>query len=324
MKRYVIRSLTALVGAAAIVFSSSTPAQNFPDRALRMIVPFAPGGATDIIARLVADKLGGQLGQPVVVENRPGGGTLIGTRAVLQAPADGYTILMASSTLATAPLIYRNPGYKLDDFALVAPIGSVGFILSINADVPAKNLAEMVAYAKANPGKLNNGSLGGGGATQLLTERFKIAAGISLVDVNYSGGAPAMKDLIGGNIQVFLDGVTTTVPQLKSGRIRPVGITTERRSAMVPDIPTFKEQGFPTITGGVWFALYVSAKTPPAIVQKLAQDGQRAAGSAEVKEKLGTIGAEGWTGSVQDFATYVKQDLVLWEQDARRLNIQLD
>lgn len=312
----------AVVGTAAFA-ASYVAAQSFPDRPLRLIVPFAPGGATDIVARVVAQKLGESVGQTVLVENRPGGGTLIGTRAVLHAPADGYTILMSSSTMATAPLMYKTPGYSMSDFALLAPIGSVGFTLTTHASVPANNLKELVAYVKANPGKLNMGTLGGGGATRLLGERFKGVSGIQLAEVPYGGGAPALRDLLAGNIQVFLDGITTTVPHARSPHIRVLAVTTQNRSSLLPDVPTFKEQGFPTMTSGVWFALYASEKTPSAVVERLRSAALRAVSSSEVKEKLVAIGAEAWTGSAQEFTEYVLQDTARFGEDIKRLGITL-
>jgi len=323
-----MKKLLHLVGAlsATAALSLAVPAgalaqSAFPERPLRFIVPFAAGGATDIVARVVAQKMGEAVGQTVIVENRPGGGTLIGTRAVLQAPADGYTILMSSSTMATGPLLYKSPGYSMSDFKLLAPIGSVGFALSMHASVPASNLRELVAYAKANPGKLNSGSLGGGGATRLLSERFAAAAGIKMTEVTYGGGAPALRDLLGGNIQVFLDGITTTAPQAKSPNIRILAVTTDRRSALLPDVPTFREQGYPTMTSSVWFALYVSEKTPPAVIAKLHAAATQAVSAAEVKDKLVAIGAEPWPAS-QDFQSYVQQDTARFAEDIRRLGLQ--
>jgi tripartite-type tricarboxylate transporter receptor subunit TctC len=192
----------------------------------------------------------------------------------------------------------------------------------VHPSVPARNLAELVAYARANPGKLNNGSLGGGGLVHLLTERFKAAAGIDIVDVAYGGSAAALKDLAGGSIQLYMDGPTLTIPLYKSGQVRILGVSSLRRLAEAPDVPTFREQGFPTITAGNWIALFASAKTPPALLARLQRDAASAMTAPDVRDKI-AAGYELWTGTREEFGVFMEQDRAAWEKDLRRLNLPL-
>jgi len=309
----------------AVVAAGSQPAmaQDYPSRPVHMIVPYAPGGPTDIRGRVVAAKLHDLTGQSVVVENRAGAGTLIGTRVVLQAPADGYTLLMQSSVMAISQLTYKNPGYRMEDFKLIAPLGSAPFVLGASNSVAAKTVPELVAYAKANPGKLNNASLGAGGLSQLLIERFKAAANISIVDIPYGGSTPALSALQGGTVQLFMDSLTSSVPAARAGQIHVLGVTSAKRLAQASDIPTFKEQGYPTVVGGTWMAFFVSAKTPDPIVQKLRQVTTRAIASQDVKDRIQILGFEVWSESPQEFETFMKEDFDLWEKDIKRLNLPL-
>jgi tripartite-type tricarboxylate transporter receptor subunit TctC len=320
-----MRFAFALAAASFTLFSAagSVLAQDYPSHPLRLIVPYAAGGPTDVRGRVVAAKLKETLGESVVVENRPGAGTIIGTRAVLSAPADGYTLLMQSSSMAIATLTYKTPGYRMEDFKLVAPLGSAPFVLGANKDLPVKNVQELVAYAKANPGKLNNASLGAGGLSQLLVERFKAAAGLNIVDIPYGGSAPALSALEAGSVQLFMDSLSTSVPAARSGAIKVLGVTTDKRLTKTPDIPTFREQGYPTVVGGTWMAYFVSAKTPDPIVQKLRQATTRAVQSPDVKDKIGVLGFEVWSESPQEFEIFVTRDFQLWEADIKRLNLPL-
>jgi tripartite-type tricarboxylate transporter receptor subunit TctC len=319
-----LRYSTILLGAAlALLALRPALAQDFPTRPVRMIVPYAAGGPTDVRARLVAQKMSELLGQQVIVENRPGGNTFLGTRAVAEAPADGYTLLVHSSSLTLGPLTFKNPGYKVEDFSVLAPMTIAPFVLAVSTALPVKNASELVAYTKANPGKLNNGSLGAAGQSQLLTERLKDAAGgLQIVDVNYKGTAPALQAVMAGEIQMFMDSLQTSVPAARGGKVRLVGVTSERRVADAPDVPTFKEQGL-NVVGGTWTALFAHAKTPQPVLARLSREATRATAAPEVKEKLYTLGSEAWNGTVAEFAAYIKEDAALWEKDLRRLKIPL-
>lgn len=308
---------TALALAAGAVCLAAQ-AQDYPVRPVRLIVPYAAGAGADLLARMAGQKLGQNLRQTILVEARPGGDTMIGARAALQAPADGYTLLLATTTTAIAPLVNKDPGYSFSQFELLTPLSFDGFILSINAGVPAKNLAEFIAHARANPGKLNRGSLGSAGPIELIFERFLAAAGLDIVKVNYSGSGPALKDLAGGQIQAIVAGPVGTIPLVKSGHIRALAYTAAERNPLAPEIPTFKEQGQPSIVGGVWYAIAAAATVPEPIRRKLASEGAAVLATADFKEKLAAQGSTPWPGTLAEFIAFVRADNQLWEADLRR------
>lgn len=316
--RYVFFSVLALRWGIAV-------AQDYPTRPVRVIVPYAAGGATDIAARALAPKLGEFLGQAVIVENRPGGGTLIGTRAALQAPPDGHTITLQATTLALNSLAYKAPGYKMSDFVPLYPVLASRYLLSVHEAVPAKNLRELVNYAKANPGKLTSISLGESSVSHLILDRFKAAAGIETTSVSYGGSGPANQALIGGVVDLFVDGSTTGFQTAKSGKTRMLAVSGPSRWRMAPDVPTFVELGYPMMASAVsWTAMFASAKTPPAAVQRLRGDLGKTLAAPEVRERLNSLGSEIWPGQPQDFAAFIVEDLALWERDIRRAKLALE
>jgi tripartite-type tricarboxylate transporter receptor subunit TctC len=314
------RVMSTATLAAATLFSAAAQAQAFPAKPIRLIIPYAPGGSTDVLGRLYGARLQELLGQTVLVENKGGGGTLIGIRAAAQAPADGYSMLYTTSAVAINPVMYRNPGYKLDDFAVVGPGGQFPYVLLAHASVPAKNIRELVAYAKANPGKLNYGSLGKGSPTQLLSLRLLGAAGIEAVEIGYAGSGPANKDLMGGNVQLLFIGATAA--NLKSGLTHPLAVASDQRLSFAPDVGTFKEAGYPSMVGGTWFGFFAPAKTPGPALQRLAKDVEQA--SRDLRDKLATMGVDSFPGKTEEFPAYIKSDQALWEKDIKRLGLQLD
>lgn len=292
--------------------------QNFPSHPIKLVVPYAAGGAVDVVGRVYAQKLSELIGQPVVVENKPGGSAMIGIKSVQQSPADGYTLLMSTTTFTTNTIVYKAPGYSIDDFSVVAGLGVTGLLLVANKSVPFKNYAELVAYGKANPKKINMGVLGGGGITQLLTSRFQSSTGLQMTEVPYKGGGPAMQDLLAGNIDLYIDPMPTVIPHLSGGRLLPLASTTEGRSPLAADVPTFKELGVPEMIGGAWFAVHASSKTPQVIIDKLRQQSAAMMKSKDFTEKLASVKVDPWEGSLEGFNDYLKADKVLWEKDAKR------
>lgn len=311
----------AVLGASPLLAASADSATDFPTRSIRLVVPYAAGGALDMVGRVYAQQLGDMLGQPVVVENRPGGSALIGIKSVQQAPADGYTLLMSTTTFNTNPIVYKAPGYATEDFSVVAGLGISGLLLLSNKKVPVKDYGDLMSYARANPGKLNMGVLGGGGITQLLASRFQHVTGIRTTEIAYKGGAPAMQDLLGGNIDIFIDPMPTAIPQLAGGHLRPLASTTESRSALAPDVPTFKELGVPEMVGGAWFAVHVAAKTPQPLIDKLRQQSAAMMKNKGFLEKLVGVKVDPWSGSFEAFQQYLKVDKALWDKDARRIGL---
>ena len=314
------RVANLLLVLSAALAAGIAGAQTYPSRPVRLIIPYAAGGGTDILARYYQPGLAQRLGQPIVIENRGGGGGLIGIRAALQAQPDGYTMLFSTSIVALNPLMYKAPGYKFDDFVIVGPAGYYNYLLSVHRSVPAKDLKELIAYAKAHPNKLNYASLGAGSPTTILTKRFLHAAGIEVVEIPYGGAGPSVKDLAAGNVQMSFFGATD--PYFKVPNAMAMAVADEHRLAVAPDLPTFAELGYPTIVGGTWFGVFAHNASPPAAVTRFR--GALQATSLDIKDKLAETGTLLIPGKPEDFPAYVRKDLALWEADIKRLNIQLD
>ena len=308
-------ALAMLVAVAVLAGPATARAQEYPLRPLRLVVPYGPGGLGDLTGRLAGQRLALNLKQTVLVENRPGGDTMIGTRAALQAPPDGYTLLFATTTAGIAPLINADAAYRLDDLEVVTPLTFDGFALSINAALPAKNLAEFIAYIKANPGKVNYGVSGSMGPGELITSRFRAIAGLDMVKINYASGVPAQKDLAAGVIQAYIAGA---VPNDVGGKIRVIATTGAERRSTAPDVPTFRESGFPGMVGGIWFAIAVNARTPALVKQRLSREGMSIVAAPDFRDKMASVGATAWPGTLQDFLAFIKADLALWDADIRR------
>ncbi len=308
-------SLIAITGAAAACFApAGATAQTYPTHNIRMVVPFPPGGAVDVLGRAIADKLSASIGQPVVADNRVGANGAIAHQLVATAAGDGYTIAMSgTSPLVLAPHQIKNLPYDpARDFAYLACPGTTPFVLDVHPSLPVKNVQELVAYAKANPGKLNFGSAGMGNSAHLAAEVFKRATGIDMVHVPYKGNALAMQDLIAGNIQVLFDPVQTSIPQVQSGKVRALAVTSKTRFGGLPDIPTVAESGYPGFEYFVWYALVAPASTPAPIVARLNAEINKAATDPEMKKKFAALGAELTASKVDECTALVRRDLVQW------------
>ena len=281
----------AMLGAAAAQAQGVAP--GYPAKPIRFVVPFPPGGPLDIMARGIGQKLAESWGQPVVVDNRPGAGGSLGAELVAKSPGDGYTLLMgAVSTHAINPHLYPRIGYDpFKDFVPVALVAEVPNILVVNPSVPANSVQELVALAKAKPGYLNFGSGSTGSTGHLAGELFKSLAGIDMVHIPYKGGAPAMQDLLGGQVQLMFDNLANSMPQVKAGKLRALAVTTSARSAAMPDLPTVNEAGVKGFDLSTWFGVFVPAGTPPEIVAKLNAGIVAALYSRELTERLAAMGA---------------------------------
>jgi tripartite-type tricarboxylate transporter receptor subunit TctC len=289
-------------------------AQDYPNRTIKLVVPFPAGGPADTFGRVLADKMGVLLGQTLVIENRAGAGGLTGTASVAKAEPDGYTIgIAASSALAiNVNLREHMPFRPLEDFRLLTQIVSVPEILVVGEGVPATNLAELIALAKAQPGKLAFASTGLGGMPHLATELLKITAGIELVHVPYTGAAPAVNDLLGGHVQMMFADVPVLLGAVQSGKLRALAIGSRVRSPSVPTVPTTAELGMPQVEADNWYGLVVAAATPAPIADKLRAAAVEALHSAEVKEKYLGLGAIAVGNSSEEFAAYVKSETERW------------
>jgi tripartite-type tricarboxylate transporter receptor subunit TctC len=307
-------SATVVAASLATAWPLAAAAQAYPTHAIRMIVPYPAGGSVDVLGRAIADKLAASLGQPVVADNRVGATGAIAHQLVATSPPDGYTIGMSgTSPLVLAPYQIKNLPYDpTKDFAYLACPGTTPFVLDVNPSLPVKNVQELVAYAKANPGKLNFGSAGMGNSAHLSAELFKRATGIDMVHVPYKGNAIAMQDLIAGNIQVLFDPVQTSIPQIRSGKVRALAVTSKTRFADLPDLPTVAESGYPGYEFVVWYALIAPAGTPAPIVGRLNADINKAVSDPEMKRKFAALGADLTESKPDECAAFVKSELALW------------
>ncbi|MCX7962532.1 MAG: tripartite tricarboxylate transporter substrate binding protein [Burkholderiales bacterium] len=297
--------LAALPGAAL--------AQAWPAKPIRYIVPFPPAGATDILARIVADKLGPALGQSVVVENRPGAAGNVGTEFVAKSAPDGYTLLMVTVAQSISETLYPKLGYALmRDLAPVALVARVPNVMVVNPAVPARTVREFIDYAKANPGKINFASSGTGTSIHMSGELFKMLTGVDIVHVPYKGSAPALTDLLGGQVSVMFDNLPPSMPHIKSGKLRALAITTAQRYPGLPDLPTMQEAGVPGYESSAWFGIMVPAKTPREIVTRLNQEVNRILAMPDVREKFDQQGAIAAPGTPEEFGAHIQAEIAKW------------
>ncbi len=309
--------IIAITAAALALAAGAAPAQtsptNWPTKLIRLVVPFAAGGSTDVTARLIGQALSERLGQQVVIDNRPGAGGNIGADAVAKAEPDGYTLLLTTSTThATNPSLYKTLPFDVQvDFAPIALTAFIPNVLVVNPAVPVETVEEFVAYLKANPDKLSFGSAGNGSSQHLSGELFKSLAGVRMVHVAYRGGAPALNDLLSGQIQVLFAPMVEVLQQVQAGKLKALGVTTARRSALLPDVPAIGDK-LPGYEVALWNGLLAPAKTPPAIIETLNRAVIDALRSADMKAKLAQQGSEPVGNSPEEFRTFIAAELVKW------------
>ncbi len=298
--------------------------QNYPNRPIKVVVPFPPGGPTDGMARIVSERLGAVLGQPIVVENRGGAGGGVGGKFVAEADPDGYTVLMTpGGALTTGPAVHRDLGYDpVKAFAPVCELIETPLIISVNPSLPVKSLADVVAYAKANPGKLNWGSQGIGVAPHLLYELFKLETGVNIVHVPYRGTGPMLVAALANEVQIIADPSTTSLPNIRAGKLRPIAIAGATRDPQLPDVPTVVEAGFPKLQAPFWLGVVAPAGTPPAIIDKLNGAFRQAMNDPTTRKRLDELGAEVKIGSPEDFKKMLATELALWTGVVKAANIQ--
>jgi tripartite-type tricarboxylate transporter receptor subunit TctC len=316
------RLLTILLCVAA----AQAFTQGYPAKPLKMIIPYPPGGGNDTLGRLFAAKLGDRLGQPVVVENRPGAGTLIGTELAAKSPPDGYTILLSSiATHALSPNLYSKVPYDpVKDFAPITLLGIAPTVLVVPADLPAKDLAELVAAAKARPGGLAYASGGNGTPPHINGEVFKSVAGVDLLHVPYKGGGPALVDLMAGRVQVMLDTAASAMPHVRSGKLRALAITGARRSPEYPDIPTFAEAGLPGYDTNAWYSMHAPAGTPPEVVRRLNAELVASLKDPDVQARFKQLTTEPVGNTPEEFAAFVRAELDKYARVIKSAGIRLD
>jgi len=306
------RVLNALLLVACFAAGAAL-AQSYPSKPLRMVVPFPPGGSADILGRSVGQKLGERLGQPVVIDNRPGAGASIGAKAVAEAPADGYTLLLGTvSSHAMSPAT-NTVGYDpVKDFTPIAEIASIPFVVLVHPGVPVKNIAELVALAKSKPGQVTYASAGSGTSNHLAGELLGMAAGIKMLHVPYKGSAPALNDLLGGQVNAMFDLQLTAMPQIKSGKVRALAMTGAKRSALLPELPTVREAGVPGYEVTAWFGFFGPAGVPKPIVDRLNAELNAIMKLPDIRAKFAELGVETESGSAEEFAGFVRGEAGKW------------
>ena len=315
-----------LVLALAAGFASLTSAQPYPTKPIKLVAPSTPGDAPDVIARLVADKLSTALGQQVVVENRPGAGGVVGSDYVAKAVPDGYTLIMGNAgSHGINAAVYSKLPYDIQrDFAPVSQVAVAPNVMVINPSVPASTVAEFIAYAKANPGKLSYASGGNGSSAHMSMELFKSMSGIDIQHVPYKGSSPALTDVVSGQVVAFIGNMPPTVPLIKAGKLRAIAVTTKSRSALMPDLPTITEAGLPGFETVAWFGVLAPAGTPPEVVNRLSAEIAKIAKSPEIREKLVAMGAEPVGSTPEEFKAVIDRDIAKWKPLAQRVGIKID
>jgi len=320
-----LRHLASTLLLACLPLAAAAQTGSFPDKPIRIVVPFPPGGATDAAARLVAVKMGEHWGQPVVVDNRAGAGGNVGSDIVAKAPADGYTLVMGvtGSHAINTSLYSRMPYDPVADFVAISQVAVVPNVLVVHPSVPAKNLAELVALAKKEPGKLNYASLGNGTAAHLGMEMLKSEAGVDIAHVPYKGSAPAVSDLLAGQVQMMVDGLPSALPHVKAGKLRAIALTSLRRAPSLPDLPTIAET-YPGFYADAWSGLFAPKGTPQPVVDKLSAEVQRILKLPEVREKLTALGAEPVGSTQAEFTAHVKREIEKWAKVVKTSGAKVD
>lgn len=326
MSRFDAKTVACWIASASICWASAGAlAQEFPTKPIRFIVPYAAGGSTDVTARAVAQRMSAVLGQPIVIENKPGASTTIGAEAVAGAPKDGYTVLAtAATTFSSNPHLIKNMRYKLADFAPVALMASHPYIVLTSAKVPAKTIPELVAWLKSKSGEVNYGTPGVGTTPHIVGEQFGNSLGVKLVQVNYNGEAPITKDLLGGVVDLQFAGPGTAIAQRGSDKLRVAGVMGNQRLPALPGVPTFAEAGFPDLVATSWFGLFVPAGTPADVVAKLNDAANKAITNDELRKKLVDDGLVVEAMTPEAFGTYVRGDAERTGKTIGTLGIKLD
>jgi len=318
--------LAAAVAAVTAMSSSAVAAeQGYPSKPVRIVAPVQPGGGVDLVGRTVAEQLSKSMNASFVVENLAGGGGVIASRTVANAPPDGYTLMVGYvATHGTNPAVRKLPYDAVKDFTPIAMVGGTPNVLAVPASVPAKNLQELLAYAKQNAGKLSYGSAGQGSLTHLAMEQFRTAAGFDAVHAAYRGIGPAITDLLGGQTQMMMPGLAAAMPHIKGGKMRPIAVTGLKRHPLLPDVPTFEESGFKGFDGIQWYGIVGPAGMPPEIIRQLNAEINKALGDPKLRERLSAEALEPMPMTPEAFGKFMQDDIARWSALAKERNIKLE
>ena len=321
--RRIVLAATALLWVATAF--AQNEAKDYPSRPIRIIVPTPAGGPVDVMARLLANALPAALGQNVFIENKPGAGNTIGSRQAAAADPDGYTLMVsAASGLIMSPMIVKSAGYDASSFAPIALVAETPQVLVINPQLPFKTVAELVAHAKANPGKLNYSTGGVGTLPHLNAELFKSVSGTNILHVPYKGGGPSLTAVVAGEVQMTFDTVSTSLQLIQDGKLRALAIVGPKRSPELPDIPAMPEIGFPSVSSGAWTALLAPKDTPPAILARLNAATNAALKGDAMKNALSKLGAQPRGGTPQELTEHIQREVTKWKPIVAALNLQVD
>ncbi len=323
------RSALRVAGACCLALAAASGpvhANSYPEKPVQLIVPFPPGGVTDALARVMAKALDRPLGQPMIVVNKPGASGMIASESVKTSVADGYTLLMGHiGTHAVNPALFPNISYKpVDDFVPISLIASTPVMLLVSSKIQADNVAQLAALVKEKPGVLNYASFGAGSSSHLYAELFKSVANLDIVHIPYKGPAPAMQDLLGGQVDMMFDTVASSVPQLKTGKVRALAVASAERVPLAPDVPTFAELGMKQLDGGPWFALFAPKGTPPQIVAKLEREVRTALKTKPVVQALEAQGIHVIGSSASDLSKYQAEEISRWANLVKQFAIKID
>ncbi|HVL56854.1 MAG TPA: tripartite tricarboxylate transporter substrate binding protein [Burkholderiaceae bacterium] len=318
-----MRRLASMLLLAALAAAPALAQTTFPARPVKLVVAFPPGGSTDVTARLIAPKLAEKWGQPVVVENRPGAAANIGTAYVARSPADGHTMLLATTAIAISASVYDKLGYDAQkDLAPVTFVSAIPNILVVHPSVPATTVQEFVGYAKANPGKLNFAAPGAASGQRMAFELIKQLTGTDVVVIAYKGGAPALQAVLSGEVHAMIVNVVEAVPHVQAGKLRALATTTAKRAAMLPQVPTLAETVAPAIDVSVWQGLMVPAGTPADVIRRINADVRDVLGDPEIRERLTAMGMDVRPGSPDEFGRFVRDEIATWAGVAKQADIK--
>jgi len=323
-RRMIVSSvLLACCGLTAVTLAQAQAA--YPDKPIRLVLPFSPGGPTDLVARVLAQKVGEQMGQPVLVENKPGANGNIAADMVAKAPADGYTVLYNTSSIALSATLYKKLNYDVrTDFAPIALTAVIPLVLAVHPSLPVYNVQEFLNHVKANPGKLTYGSAGNGNITHLGAYLLLHSRGLQATHAPYKGSAPALTDLVGGQTQFMTDTINSALPFIRDNRLRALAVTSLTRTSVLPEAPTLNETVMPKFEVGAWQGMLVPAKTPSDIVKRLNAEVMKALNSPEVKAKLAVQGAEPLGSTPEEYGQYIQSEIARWGQVVKLTGATLD
>lgn len=317
--------VAAVLACMSTLLPTLTLAQDYPNRTIKLVVPWAPGGGTDVLGRIIAGKLSEAMGQQVIVENKPGASSMIGMAAVAQAAPDGYTFGLATSNLAANPYLYANHSFDVEkDLTPVVLVSKGVYAMAVNPGLPVKTVTELIAHAKANPGKLNASLVGAGSPPHLALEQFKSLTGTDIVGINYKGGGPSMAATVAGETQLMFASYATMSPMVQAGRLRLIAVTSAKRTTTAPDVPTAVESGLPGFVFNEWYGIFAPARTPRPMVERINAEVRKVLAMPDVRERMKGLASEPDGGTPEELGAFVRGEMARFAKLIKDNNIKAD